>query len=197
MVVYNDSEQRDNLEKMGLSNCRNCKNSWCHTCGKRIKHINVTLYILLYIGTIPGIFTTKEIGEGIASIVDQGTRVDMYITVGETCTRPYSGINRYESFHHIIINPLLMNERSKTPRLKCLLLGVIKNSTFIREFVCEEKSWRLRVLPVYCLKVTPSFEAIFLHLITSLELKEQTASKNLTKSHSHKSRKQIGFMPSQ
>lgn len=45
-------------------------------------------------GTIPGIFTFKRIGEEIANVTDGGTRVDMFITVGESCTRPYSGINR-------------------------------------------------------------------------------------------------------
>ncbi|CAL8079618.1 unnamed protein product [Orchesella dallaii] len=44
--------------------------------------------------TIPGIFTYKSKGERIANLTDGGTRVDMHITVGEVCSRPYSGINR-------------------------------------------------------------------------------------------------------
>ncbi|XP_021954980.1 protein goliath [Folsomia candida] len=67
MLVY-DLEDRDTLEKMGLSNCRNC--------------------------SIPGVFTYKRIGEEIANVSDSGILVEMIITVGETCTRPYSGINR-------------------------------------------------------------------------------------------------------
>ena len=42
---------------------------------------------------IPGVFTYKLKGDELASIVDNGTSVTMYITIGET-RAPYNGINR-------------------------------------------------------------------------------------------------------
>jgi len=45
-------------------------------------------------GDIPGVFTYKWKGEEISNITDAGTKVHMYITVGDTFTRHYNGINR-------------------------------------------------------------------------------------------------------
>lgn len=66
------------------------------------KNIYVCVRVYYYIfcaDTIPGIFTFKSRGERIANLSDSGMRVEMHITVGEVCSRPYTGINRYVNHH--------------------------------------------------------------------------------------------------